>query len=364
MIASLRNFAIALLCMCAGACQQQISWFEPDQYPQRLSDWGLVQSDDQRLELHPALLTYDLVTPLFSDYAQKLRAIYIPEGRGAALQRNGDIDLPVGSILTKTFYYPITNDGLHATDTQRPLRQQLSRDENQIIETRLLVRQPHGWDALPYIWSGDDAYLKITGGVQSLQLVGSHNGTIPYVIPSRNECAGCHASDHSSKAILPIGIKARHLNKTTHDGVNQLQAWRETGILTGTNVSPNDLPQNADWRDTHETLDRRARAYLDINCGHCHNPKGPADTSGLMLDSHPYSSRQLGICKPPVAAGRGAGGRPYGIVPGKPEQSIFSFRMASDHPGIRMPEVGRSVAHAAGVRLIDAWIGSMTGICR
>ena len=51
-------------------------------------------------------------------------------------------------------------------------------------------------------------------------------------------------------------------------------------------------------------LEDRARAYLDVNCGHCHNPKGPADTSGLWLDAAHHDPRRLGLCKPPVAAGR------------------------------------------------------------
>jgi len=40
-------------------------------------------------------------------------------------------------------------------------------------------------------------------------------------------------------------------------------------------------PKNADWRDTHQPLDARARAYLDINCGHCHNPKGAGKHHGI-----------------------------------------------------------------------------------
>lgn len=363
MTISLRFLALLLVCVMLGsvaACQQSVRWFEPDQYPARLSDWGLMHNNGRTLVLHSSLVTYDLATPLFSDYAQKLRAVYVPVGNAASIQENGDIDLPVGSILTKTFFYPKADADLQATNAQTAPEQQLSLNTNHLIETRLLIHQPHGWDALPYVWSGDDADLKITGELQKIKLVGEHDGEIAYVVPSRNECAGCHASDHSSKAIKPIGIKARHLNKPLNANVNQLQAWHTAGMV---DELPGNLPSSVDWTNANEGIDRRARAYLDINCGHCHNPKGPADTSGLMLDADEYAPEQLGVCKPPIASGRGSGGRSYGIVPGKPEQSIFSFRMTSVHPGIRMPEVGRSVAHKAGVRLVDEWIASMDGVC-
>jgi hypothetical protein len=51
--------------------------------------------------------------------------------------------------------------------------------------------------------------------------------------------------------------------------------------------------------------------------------------------------------------------RRYGIVPGKPSESILVFRMESDDPGIRMPELGRQLKHQEGVALIKDWIREM-----
>ena len=62
----------------------------------------------------------------------------------------------------------------------------------------------------------------------------------------------------------------------------------------------------------------RARAYLDINCGHCHSPTGPANTSGLWLDAAVSDRLKLGFCKQPVAAGKGTGNRLFDIAPGQP----------------------------------------------
>ena len=107
------------------------------------------------------------------------------------------------------------------------------------------------------------------------------------------------------------------------------------------------------------TLDLRARSWLDINCGHCHSSQGPANTSGLFLDIHQTDPYKFGILKPPVAAGRGSGDRAYDIVPGKPDQSILVYRMEENDPGIRMPEIGRTIAHKEGLQLIKDWIKEM-----
>ena len=122
------------------------------------------------------------------------------------------------------------------------------------------------------------------------------------------------------------------------------------------------VPANASLTGS-DPLPDRARAYLDINCGHCHNPTGAADTSGLHLDLATTDTRALGICKPPIAAGQGTGGRAYSVVPGDPGDSIIVFRMETNDPGARMPELGRSLAHSEGIELVSSWIAGLTGEC-
>ena len=68
----------------------------------------------------------------------------------------------------------------------------------------------------------------------------------------------------------------------------------------------------------------------------------------------------LGINKTPVAAGIGSGGLAFDIVPGQPEKSILAFRIASVHPGIMMPELGKRLVHDEGVALIREWIAAMS----
>jgi uncharacterized repeat protein (TIGR03806 family) len=239
----------------------------------------------------------------------------------------------------------------------------------QLIETRVLVRRSNGWEAFPYVWNAaqTEADLARTGDVLPLQLVsddGAHEA-FNYVVPNENQCAGCHVVDLNTKAIAPIGPKARHLNRDydyAAGAENQLVHWTKLGLLSGAPDAAS-APKNADWRDVKQPIEARARAYLDVNCGHCHNAKGPANTTALDLTAFAESDRHLGVCKPPVAAGRGTGDHIFDIVPGKPADSILPYRMLSNEPGVMMPEQGRTTTHREGVELIEQWITAMPGAC-
>ena len=111
------------------------------------------------------------------------------------------------------------------------------------------------------------------------------------------------------------------------------------------------------------SLEQRAREYLDANCAHCHNAAGAADTSALHLNIGAPVDRKLGVCKTPVAVGRGSGDRNYDIYPGRPDESIMIYRMQHSDPAIAMPELGRSTVHAEGVALVSEWTASMAGDC-
>ncbi|MEO1473959.1 MAG: hypothetical protein AAFS03_08460, partial [Pseudomonadota bacterium] len=100
----------------------------------------------------------------------------------------------------------------------------------------------------------------------------------------------------------------------------------------------------------------RARAYLDINCGHCHRAGGSASNSGLWLDWAEDDPVKLGIGKHPTAAGRGSGQLTYVVAEGEPENSILLHRMASTEPGVAMPELGRTQIDWSGVDAVSAWI--------
>lgn len=366
---------LALLCL--SACQHGMDpvAFHADGRPPKLSDWHVVEVRDGKLQLNQGVVPYDLNTPLFTDYAHKLRTIWMPKGASAKYEPNDTFDFPVGTVISKTFYYPKTADGkagdvARTYDSSRDFAGEgLDLAQVHLVETRILVHRADGWAAIPYVWNDaqTEADLARTGAVLPLTLVAADSSRedFNYVVPDESQCSSCHAQDWVTRKIHPIGPKARHLNRTYHYASgeeNQLEHLMKVGYLTGA-PAPAQAPSNANWMDEHASLDARARAYLDINCGHCHNPKGAANTTALTLDASAPEDRHLGVCKPPVAAGRGTGDHMFDIVPGKPDDSILSYRMNSADPGEMMPEIGRSTVHREGVALIKAWIAAQPGSC-
>ena len=136
----------------------------------------------------------------------------------------------------------------------------------------------------------------------------------------------------------------------------QLKALAAVGQLTGLPAAP---PQLVRWDDTSAPVAARARAYLEVNCGHCHSRTGFASNSGLYLQHDEPNPVHAGIGKHPVAAGRGSGGRMVAIAPREPDASILLHRMESNEPGVMMPQFGRSVPHAEGVALVRAFIAAL-----
>jgi uncharacterized repeat protein (TIGR03806 family) len=230
---------------------------------------------------------------------------------------------PVGAAIIKTFRY-----GDHK------------------VETRVLLHQASGWKGYAYVWEGGTARLALAGA--DLQVETPH-GVVAYHVPNANQCKACHIGP--DKAMAPIGLKLRNLNVG-----GQLAELVEAGVLAKV---PENAPATPDYRNEALPVAARARAYLDANCGHCHAPGHPADTSGLYLNLEETDPLHLGVMKRPVAAGKGSGDLLFDVVPGDPAASILLYRMMSRDPGAMMPELGRSVVHDEGVALLRAYIAGL-----
>ena len=241
--------------------------------PPQLSAYKLFDGDPSELVPADGVLEYELNTPLFSDYSSKQRLIKLPAGQAAGFTPTGPLDFPPGTVIAKTFYY--------LADTRDP------NSERDLIETRILELTPSGWMGVSYIWNEEqtDADISIAGRTTRVSWIHEGGETLDnnYIVPNFNDCKRCHTPDLTMQ---PIGPKASNLNReVVIDGrmQNQLVAWKEAGALTGLR-SISDVTALACWDDETIDLDSRARAYLEVNCAHCHNPEGPARSSGLHLN--------------------------------------------------------------------------------
>ncbi|WP_310475201.1 SO2930 family diheme c-type cytochrome [Sandarakinorhabdus sp.] len=305
-----------------------------------LADYGLFDASGA-----PAagLQPYTLNTPLFSDGAEKYRYVWLPPGTQAQYRASGALAFPIGTVLVKRFAFPA--DLRQPTQNVRP------------IETRLLIHRPAGWVALSYVEQDGGAVLKRAGMKVPVQFIdkAGRAQAIDYAVPNQNQCKTCH---QDGEAITPIGPTAGNLNGGLNGhGANQLMHWAASGRLAGLPAA--GWPRLARWDNAAEPLNARARAYLAVNCGHCHSRGGFASNSGLYLVPEETTPAHLGVLKRPVAAGRGSGGHEFSILPGQPEKSILLHRMIASEPGIMMPQFGRALAHDEGVALIREWIAQM-----
>ena len=231
-----------------------------------------------------------------------------------------------------------------------------------LIETRLLIRRANGWTPLTYVWNADQtkAVLKRAGARTQVSFIDTAGEKVAfsYAVPNQNQCKECH---QIGRQLVPVGPKARNLNgpHPYADGAeNQLAHWTRTGILRGA-PDPASVPATAHWNDASQPLTDRARAYLDANCAHCHNPKAAANNSGLFLDYEQTDAVARGVGRRPVAAGRASADLDFDIVPARPDLSILVHRMESRDPGVMMPELSRALIDKEGVALIRSYIAAM-----
>ena len=205
----------------------------------KLSEYAFFEGELSDLKPSTQVFAYEVNAPLFSDYAEKARFIYLPEGQSMYYEERHAFRFPVGAVLIKNFFY--------WKDARSP------GQGRRILETRLLIKEEKGWKALEYIWNAEqtDAFLEVAGANFPVSWM-DQNGkkqTIEYLAPNLNQCKGCHSFEGQ---FVPIGISARQLNRE-ESGENQLLAWQKSGLLNLPDVfDPSTAPRLRDYR-THRS---------------------------------------------------------------------------------------------------------------
>jgi uncharacterized repeat protein (TIGR03806 family) len=280
-------------------------------FPKTLSETGLFASlrDHAFAE---TIFAYEVNAPLWSDGADKLRGLRVPEGERIRIREDGDFDVPDGTIAIKTFSLA-----------------------GQRIETRLVRRDGDEWRAASYVWRADGSDADLVPEGADIELGGEGK----WHVPSALDCRACH----TLAAGFTLGLEVAQLNRG-----DQLQRLRSKGWI-GTVPS---LPGLAD-PGSDAPLDARARAYLHANCSPCHRPGGPGNASIDLRHVVPLA--ETGLVG--VTPAQGDMGRTNAVLlaPGEPERSLLLERMTKRGPGA-MPPLASARADDAAVDLIREWV--------
>lgn len=285
-----------------------------DAFPRRLSETGCVTISEPMVAA-PSTVAYDVALPFWSDGADKVRAMMLPEGARMQVDAEGDISVSEGSVLVKSFF----RDGAP-------------------IETRLLVRHTDGgWGGYAYAWREDGSDADFVPDGRS---VGT--GAAAWSIPAIESCDFCHTSAAGGS----LGLEAGQLGVA-----GQLEHFVELGWLDG-------IPEAAVLPDLggDAPLEERARAYLHVNCSQCHREDGPQGRAALDL-RRGTALLDSGLCDAP-RAGDAELADPLLVAPGQPERSVLLERMRS-LGSLRMPPVGSAQIDDAAAALLEAWIAAL-----
>ncbi|WP_455210565.1 PQQ-dependent sugar dehydrogenase [Kaarinaea lacus] len=312
----------------------------PPEVASLLSESGCVDPQDPT---QPAagLIPYDIISPLWSDGAEKQRFLALPNGTTIDVDSHGDFLFPYGTVLMKNFYI-----------------------NNTIVETRLLMRHLAGWAGYSYEWQYDQDNNPVDAQLLTTSLTKSIEGQNWYY-PSQGECLQCHTQSSNTA----LGPEVQQLNKTIHypstgRSANQMDTLQHIGLFT-TSLNPEikNLKLYA-LTDNAASLEQRAKSYLHSNCAHCHQPGEIDNTATMDLRYHialvdmnvcdviPQRD-DLGLTAPKIIDPNGT----YDAI-----NSVLVLRMEEDsQSGLRMPQLASEVVDTQAVEILKQWIVNLTG---
>ncbi|MDO5510857.1 MAG: hypothetical protein Q4F57_09185 [Weeksellaceae bacterium] len=315
---------------------------------QNLSDYNFFSGNLKNQIPNPGVVPYELISPLFTDYAKKKRFLWMPQNvRASYAGDHNAINFPTGTMLVKTFYYDHVQPG----------------NTTKILETRLMIKKPEGWIFANYIWNEQqtEAHLDLTGDNVALSWIEAGiPKTANYRIPSEAECHTCHKSNEVN---VPLGPKPQNLNSNytyANNTKNQLQKWRDIGYLNAD--YPSNIVTVVDHRDETKPLELRIRSYFDSNCSSCHNDTGHCNYMNLRLDFKDTDiAANMGVCEEPVQdIGPWLSFSPSHIIkPGDHMNSNLLHRLRSTESHLIMPLIGTSIRNEEAIDMVNQWITSL-----
>jgi uncharacterized repeat protein (TIGR03806 family) len=298
-----------------------------DTIPALLSQTGCVSASDAK---QPAsgLIPFTPNAPFWSDGADKLRWLALPDGTSITPQATARWTPPNGTVLMKSF-----------------------KLNDQLIETRLLMRHPDGvWAGYTYEWNtAQTDATRVVGG--KTKAVGGQT----WIYPSESDCLTCH----TQVAGRTLGLETAQLNGAitypiTGRSANQITTLNTIGILSPTIAGDTSaLPAYVDPHGVAGTVEQRARAFLHTNCSQCHQPNGTGQ--GALDLRYTTALAQTGTCNVVPTSGDLGLANAKVISPGAPDSSVLLSRV-NRRDASAMPPLGSNLIDTASVAVLRQWI--------
>ena len=294
----------------------------------------------------PALVPYDVNSPLWSDGAVKQRWIALATNTAITFYPTGEWSFPAGTVFFKNFAL-VTNENFPT---------QLRR-----LETRLLVCDTNGTVyGASYKWRADnsDADLLSNSTNENITITtATGSRTQTWFYPGRQDCLRCH----TTAAGGVLGPKTRQLDGNftyPSSGVtdNQLRTLNHLGFfspaLNEANIA--GYPKLVSVLDTNWPLEIRARSYFDANCAHCHRPGGVNAQFDMRFDT-PLVNQGL-VSNTPLNSLNISNA--FIVAPGSTARSVL-FQRDNSVGSIQMPPLAKNLVDSNAMAVIAAWINSL-----
>jgi putative heme-binding domain-containing protein len=308
----------------------------PSDFPRKLSETGLF-SDVAQQTPAPGVLEYSIVAEPWLEGASARRFVALPQESSIVPHRNREMwNYPAGTVFVRTL--SLDSGESHP----RPMK----------LESQILHFDGEEWRPYTYVWNGQqsDADLAPVEGGKLSVVTSGEEWTWP--ILSRAECSTCH----TPRGGHTLGFFPQNLMTAAAGSQDQLALLVEQKVFAEA-VAPRDRqPDIVDPYDSTADLEERARAYLMVNCAHCHRREA-GGTSPIEFPLENPLERTNALGAPPT---QGTFGIPHAriIAPGDPYRSVLFYRLSTVGPG-HMPQIGGRRIDEAGLALIHDWITSL-----
>ena len=310
-------------------------------FPRKLSESGLF-ADFAKQVPAAGVIPYSINAEPWADYALGERFVAVPNN---------------GSVKPGSPAWSFSKDAVLVKTLSLDMEQGNPKSRRR-VETQILHFDGSEWQPYSYRWNDeqtDALLLDATGTEHTFDIVdpsaAGGKRKQKWRFSGRAECQRCH----NRWAGPPLAFNTPQLNREqTYNGVSmsQLEALALIGVLESP-IATKGRPELADPSDPSAHVASRARAYLQVNCAHCHRlHAGGAVLSKMHYDVKLKDTNMVGWRPSQGTFGIHAA---QIIAPGDPFRSVLLYRM-SKLGGGRMPYIGSFEVDRNGIALMAEWL--------